>query len=110
MGDADAGQQYTPKRDSAQSRWEGDLTADLKKWGWTESKLQKSVCEFDEFALGKGWIDAAKQLGIGIEGWKDIWCYRFTHGSVWDVAGDKKYKADKKDYPVWLNAIDESMD
>ncbi|KAJ4353376.1 uncharacterized protein N0V89_005105 [Didymosphaeria variabile] len=88
MSDKDAGQEYSPKRDSAQSQWKGDLKDDLK-----------NVCEFDDFALGKGWADAAKELGIGTEGWKDIWCYRFTHGSVWDAAGDKKYKADNKDYP-----------
>ncbi|KAL1607701.1 hypothetical protein SLS60_002636 [Paraconiothyrium brasiliense] len=99
MSDKDAGQEYSPKRDSVQSQWKGDLKDDLKKWGWTEANLQKSVCEFDEFALGKGWVDAAKELGIGTEGWKDIWCHRFTHGSVWDVAGDKKYTADNKDYP-----------
>lgn len=104
MSDKDAGQEYSPKRDSVQSRWKGDLKDDLKKWGWKENKLQKSVCEFDEFSLGKGWVDAAKQLNIGTEGWKDIWCYRFSHGTVWDVAGEKKYKADDKDYPVWLKS------
>ena len=104
MSDHDAGQEYTPKRDSVQSRWTGDLKADLRKWGWTENQLQKSVCEFDDFALGKGWVDAAKQLGIGTEGWKDIWCYRFTHGTVWNVAGGATYKADDKDYPVGLES------
>lgn len=102
MSDKDAGQEYTPKKDSVQSQWKGDLKDDLKKWGWTESTLQKSVCEFDEFVLGKGWVDAAKELNIGTEGWKGIWCYRFSHGSVWDVAGEKTYKVDNKDYPVCL--------
>jgi hypothetical protein len=104
MSDADAGQEYSPKRDSVQSHWKGDLKEDLKKWGWTENQLQKSVCEFDEFALGKGWVDAAKQLNIGTEGWKDIWCYRFSHGTVWNVAANTRYQADGKDYPVRLES------
>ncbi|KAL5404001.1 hypothetical protein PMIN03_009449 [Paraphaeosphaeria minitans] len=106
MNDKDAGQEYLPKKDSVQSKWKGDLKDDLKKWGWTQNTLLKSVCEFDEFALGKGWVDAAKQLSIGTEGWKDIWCYRFSHGTLWDVAGEKTYNVqpDNKDYPVWLRS------
>ncbi|KAK7193565.1 hypothetical protein PSPO01_00238 [Paraphaeosphaeria sporulosa] len=99
LSDKDAGQEYSPKKDSVQSKWKGDLKDGLKKWGWTQNTLLKSVCEFDESALGKGWVDAAKQLNIGTEGWKDIWCYRFSHGTLWDVAADKTYNADNKDYP-----------
>ena len=100
MSDADAGQQYTPPRSSAQSRWTGDLKSELATWGWTEDKQVKAVCQLDELALGKGWVEAAKQLGIGTEGWKDIWCYRFSHGSTWNVMARKTYKVDAKEYPV----------
>lgn len=102
MSDANAGQLYTPPRTSAQSRWTGDLKSELATWGWSEDSLVKSVCQFDELALGKGWVDAAKQLGIGTEGWKDIWCYKFSHGSAWNVMAQKKYKVNGKDYPVSL--------
>ena len=103
MSDADAAKEYTPPQTSVQSRWTGDLKLELATWGWLEENLVKSVCEFDELALGKGWVDAAKQLGIGTEGWKDIWCYRFLHGSTWDVMAHKNYNVDGREYPVSLD-------
>lgn len=109
MSDADAGKEYVPPQDSAQSRWAGDLKSELATWGWTEEKLPKSVCEFDEFALGKGWVDAAKELGIKTEGWKDIWCYKYSHGTAWNVMAQKKYKVDNQEYPVCFELPNEAL-
>ena len=100
MSDADAAKEYSPPQTSVQSRWTGDLKSELAAWGWSDDKPANSVCQFDEHAIGKGWVDAAKQLGISLEGWKDIWCYKFSHGSVWNVAGGKRYKVDGKEHPV----------
>ena len=103
MSDADAAKEFTPPQASVQSHWTGDLKAELATWGWSEDRLVPSVCEFDEYALGKGWVDAAKHFGIGTEGWKDIWCYRFSHGTAWNVMAGKKYNAYGRDYPVGVD-------
>jgi len=83
LSDEEAGANYSPPQSSAQSHWRGDLKSDLASWGWKEAQVPKSGCAFDTLAYGDSWVKAAKELSIGTEGWKDIWCYRFTHGSTW---------------------------
>ena len=79
--DIAAGAMYEPKRNSASSFYtSGNILNQMYSiWAWHDGYLRSE--DGDLSGYGTSWVNAMKELAIGLTPWRDVWAYHFRHGS-----------------------------